>query len=109
MLTNVAPVATNAVLSDLTEITAGNGYAAGGSAVTSQSNSQTSGTDTLTGTGPIFTASGGSFSPFRYACLYNATAAGKNLIGFWDYGTSLTLLNGETFTIVFASGILTLT
>lgn len=108
MLSNTLPVATNAVKTDITEIGAGNGYSAGGAAVTSQSNTQTGGTDTLTATGPVFTASGGSVGPFRYSILFNNTAAGKNLIGWWDYGSSITLLNGETFTVVFASGILTL-
>lgn len=107
MLSNTLPVATNAVKTDITEISAGNGYAAGGAAVTGQSNSQTGGTDTLTGTGPVFTATG-AVGPFRYSVLFNDTSVGKSLIGWWDYGSSVTLSSGETFTVVFASGILTL-
>lgn len=108
MLSNTLPVATNAVKTDIAEISAGNGYSAGGAPVTSQVYSQTSGTATLSGTGPVFTAAGGSISPFRYAVLYNNTASGKNLIGWWDYGSSVTLSSGETFAVVFASGILSL-
>ena len=98
MLTNTAPVATNAVKSDITEISAGNGYSAGGGAVTSVTSSQTGGTEKLVGTGPVFTATG-AVGPFRYAVLYNSTAASGNLIGWWDYGSSISLANGETFTV----------
>lgn len=108
MLSNVAPVATNAVFSDLTEIAAGNGYTAGGTVVGSTAYSQTGGLATLSGNNVVFTASGGTIGPFRYVALYNNTAAGKNLIGWWDYGSSITLQNGETFTVNLSSNILTL-
>jgi hypothetical protein len=102
MLTNTAPVATKAVLADLTEITAHNGYSAGGSAVSGSGWAQTSGVGKLAGTGPTFTASGGTIGPFRYAVLYNATASGGPLIGWWDYGSSVTLNDTETFAVTFA-------
>lgn len=98
MLTNTAPVATNAVLTDLTEIAAGNGYVAGGAACTSQSYSQTGGTAKLTLTGPTFTATG-AIGPFRYVALYNSTATGKNLIGWYDYGSNVTMANTDTFAV----------
>ena len=104
-LTNTAPVATNAVYSDISDLSTANGYIAGGAAVPSTANSQTSGTDSLTGSNVVFTASGGSIGPFRYAVLYNETASGKNLIAWWDYGSSITLVAGETLTVSFASGI----
>src|ERR1043165_5870803 len=72
MLTNTAPVATNTVKANLTEISAGNGYTAGGfdaQGVWSGSG----GTATLTCTNVVVTASGGSIGPFRYAVLYNDT------------------------------------
>jgi hypothetical protein len=56
MLTNVAPVATNAVKADLTDIAAGNGYTAGGNAVTITSSTQSSGTYKLVGNDVTFTA-----------------------------------------------------
>ena len=59
MLTLTAPVATNAVKADLTEIAAGNGYTAGGTAVTISSSVQTSGTYKLVLADVVFTASGG--------------------------------------------------
>jgi hypothetical protein len=101
MLTNTAPVATNAVKADITEIAAGNGYTAGGSATTiTKSNS--SGTEKIVGSNVVFTATG-AVGPFRYAVLYNATQASpaNPLIGWWDYGSSISLANGETFTVSF--------
>lgn len=99
MLTNSAPVAANTQKSDLTEISAGNGYSAGGTAASISSSAQSSGTYKLVLADVVFTASGGSIGPFRYATLYNDTASNDELIGFWDYGSSITLANGETFTV----------
>lgn len=98
MLTNTAPVATNAVKADLTDIGAGNGYTAGGSAATISSSTQSSGTYKLVLADVTWTASGGSIGPFRYAALYNSTAASSQLIGWWDYGSAVTLAAGESFT-----------
>jgi hypothetical protein len=110
MLTNSAPLATNTVKANLTDISAGNGYTAGGTAVTITASSQTSGLYKLVGSDVVFTASGGSIGPFRYATLYNDTATNDELIGWWDYGSSITLLTGETLTVDLdaSNGILTI-
>lgn len=111
MLTNTAPTAANAVKADITEIAAGNGYTAGGNTATVTSSAQTSGTYKLVlGDPATWTASGGSIGPFRYAVLYNDTATSKELIGYWDYGSSLTLASGESFAVDFdpTTGVLTL-
>lgn len=111
-LTNTAPVNTNTVLANLTEIAAGNGYSAGGTAATISSSAQTSGTYKLVLADVVFTASGGSIGPFRYAVLYNdtPTSPADPLIGWWDYGASVTLADGETFTVDFdaSAGVMTL-
>ena len=99
MLTNTAPVATNAVKTDITEIAAGTGYSTGGAAASLVSSGQASGTYKLVLGQPTFTASGGSINTFRYAVLYNSTAASGNLIGWWDYGTSLTVTSGNSFQV----------
>jgi len=102
MLTNSAPsTSLDAVLADLTEIAAGNGYTAGGVALTITSSGQTSGTYILVVTDPDFTASGGSIGPFQYAVLYNdtPTAPADPLIGWWDYGTAGTITDGNKFTV----------
>jgi hypothetical protein len=102
LLTNTAPVATNSLKGDLTEIAAGNGYTAGGTATTI-SHTRTGGTSKVVGTDVVFTASVGTIGPFRYAILYNDTIASpaKPLVSWWDYGSSVTLNPGETFTVDF--------
>ena len=113
MLTNTAPVATNAVKTDITEISAVNGYSAGGATAALVSSSQSSGTYTLKLSNALFTAGGGSFGPFRYCVLYNFTQASpvKPLIGWYDYGTNLTVTAGNSFQVQFdaTNGVLQLT
>ncbi len=104
MLCNTAPVAANGVKADLTEISAANGYSAGGNAATVSSWGQTSGTAKLVLADPTkWTATGGSIGPFRYAVLYDDTPSSPAdpLIGFWDYGSAITLNVGEEFTVDF--------
>jgi len=113
MLTNVAPVNTNTIRSNLTEIAGGNGYTTGGNTAAQSSSAQSSGTYKLVLADPAtWTASGGTIGPFRYAVLYNdtPTSPADPLIGWWDYGSSVTLAAGETFTVDFdpTSGVLTL-
>lgn len=100
MLTNTAPIAGNTVKANLTDISAGNGYTAGGTAVTISSSSQTGGTYSAVASGNVaFTASGGSIGPFRYVPFYNDTATNDELVGWLDYGSAVTLADGETFTV----------
>jgi hypothetical protein len=108
MLTNSAPVATNTVKTDITEISAGNGYTAGGDDITNTW-SESSGTATLGATDVTFTASGGTIGPFRYAVIYNDTATSDNLVCWFDYGSSITLADTETFTVDFGASLATLT
>jgi hypothetical protein len=100
-LTNSAPTAANAVIADITQVASGNGYTTDGATVGTITGAQASGTMKVTGgTDPVFTATG-SMGPFRYAVLFNSTPTSplKPLIGYWDYGSSVTLLTGETFTV----------
>lgn len=101
-LTNSAPVATNTVIANITQISGTNGYTTGGTSA-SATWAETSGTGTLTGTMVVFTASGGSMGPFQYVVLYNSTQTTPlgPLIAWWDYGSALTLANGETFSVKF--------
>lgn len=97
-LTNTAPNATDTQLSNITQISAGNGYTTGGSTSTQSSSAQSSGTYKLVLGDVVFTASGGAMAQFRYAVLYNDTATNNELIGYWDYGSAVDLASGETFT-----------
>lgn len=105
-LTNTVPVATDSVLADITEISYTNLSTRD---ITTVSSSQTSGTYKLVLQDLVLTATG-TVATFRYVVLYNNTAASDNLIGWYDYGQTVTLLDGETFTIDFdgAAGALTI-
>lgn len=110
-LTNATPSASaDAVKADLAEISSGNGYTAGGHDATGVW-TETGGTATLACTDITITASGGSIGPFRYAVLYNDTPSSPAdpLIGCWDYGSSITLADGEAIVIDFGASTLTLT
>ena len=98
-LSNTLPVATNSVKADIAEIAAGNGYTAGGVTIPITSSTQTAGTYSLvTGTDPVITATG-AIGPFRYVIFYNDTTADDRLIQWYDYGSEITMANGDTFTI----------
>lgn len=103
-LTNSAPVATNTVLANITEISYTNLSAR---ALTVSSSSQSSGTYALVLADLVLTASG-AVGPFRYAVIYNDTATNDELIGWYDYGSSISLASGETFTLDFGANVITL-
>jgi hypothetical protein len=106
-LTNAAPTAaTDDELADITEISYANVSTRN---VTTASSAQSGGTYKLTLTDLVLTASG-AVGPFRYVVLYNDTSTGDKLIGYYDYGSSISLASGETFTIDFdnAGGALTI-
>lgn len=98
----------NGVLSNITQISYTNLSARTLANVTS---TQTSGTYKLSADDLVLTASGGAVEAFRYVIVYNDTPTNPTdpLIGFYDYGTSLTLNDGDTFTVDFGTnGILTM-
>jgi len=102
-----APVATNAVLTDLTQVSYT--YCSTRN-ITTTSSAQTTGTYKLVLTDLVLTASGGTVGPFQYVVVYNDTAANKDLIAFYSYGSEITLNSGETLTIDFdpTNGFLTI-
>ena len=101
MFSLAAPVATNTIKGNLTEIAAGNGYTAGGIAV-AVTKSNAAGVEKITFSGdPQWTASGGAIAPFRYATIYNDTQTNDPLVGFYDYGSTVNLNVGESFTVDF--------
>lgn len=100
-LSNTAPNAGDDEFADITEIAAGNGYSAGGMTLDSVTLTETGGTAKVTIADEVLTASGGSIGPFRYIAVYNDTSTGDKLVYFYDYGSSITLLDGETLTLDF--------
>lgn len=111
VLSNSAPVSTNTVLTDITQIANGNGYATGGTSSAQVSSAQVAGTYKLVLTDVTFTAAGGSIATFRYVVLYNNTAATKELIGWYDFGVAVNITDGNAFVVDFdgANGVLTIT
>ena len=102
LLTNTAPSLSNTVKADISgELSTASGYTAGVATITVTSSSQSSGLYTLIASDVTWTASGGSIGPFRYAVIYNDTASSDQLIGYIDYGYSITVASGQTFTIDF--------
>lgn len=99
-LSNTAPSASgDALFADIAEISAGNGYTAGGETLTVTSSSQTGGTYSLVITSNItWTASGGNIAQFRYIILYNDTATNDELIGYWDIGSAVDLTDTDPYT-----------
>ena len=106
-LTNTIPtVSTANQLSNITEISYTNLSAR---TITTTSFTQTSGTAKLILADLVLTASG-AVGPFQYVVLYDDTASNDELIGFYDYGSALSLDNGDSFTIDFdaSAGALTI-
>ena len=94
-LTNSAPVATNSVLADITEISYTN---LSSRAMTTTSSSQTTGTYKLI-LAPITLTASGAVATFRYFGIYDDTVSGDPLVCWCDYGTGITLSSGQTFII----------
>lgn len=111
-LTNTLPVATNTVFGTPAEITAKNGYTAGGEDSQNTWSESPAGTGELVCVDVVWTANtatdGTGIGPFQYVVLYDDTSSAKHLIGWWDYGSAVTLNSGETFTANFDVNTLTI-
>lgn len=107
-LSNTAMTASWTQLSSVTEISAGNGYTTGGATMTTASLSQTGGVMTWVGGNATWTASGGSIGPARYFVLYSDTSTNDLLVGWWDYGSSFTVADGQPLTLTLTT-LLTIT
>ena len=106
-LASSAPAAA-AFVAGTTDLATGGGYTQGGNSAAVSSSAASAGVFKLVLADPaVWTASGGGFT-FRYAILVNST---NNIsVGYWDYGSDLTLASGETLTIDFdgSAGVLTI-
>lgn len=99
-LTNTLPIATNAVLAEITEVAYT--YCSTRN-ITTISSTQAAGIYKLLLTDLVLSASGGAVGPFRYAVIYNdtPTSPANPLICWADYGSSITLSAGESITLDF--------
>ena len=117
-LSNTAPAAetsdpsadTNGVLANVTQITYTNLSSRN---ITTTSSGQTSGVYKLVLQDLTLTSTGGSTGPFRYIYIYDdtVTTPADPLVGYYDYGSSLTLNDGDSLTVDFseANGVLQIT
>jgi hypothetical protein len=110
-LTNTAPGAADTVWNTTVAPppAAANGYPAGGNTITTTSAVTTAGVFKLVLADTVFTATAGGIGPFRYAILYNSSASNK-LVGYYDYGSSISLADTDTFTSDFdaTNGVVTI-
>jgi len=97
---------TEAILTDIVEISYTNLSARVITGITCE---QTTGTVHLTANNLVLTASG-AVATFQYVILYNddTTTPADALICAYNHGSTVTLANGETYTISFSSDIFTL-
>ena len=107
-----APVATNTILANLTQVAYTNVVTTPNASrvIGVTTSSQTSGTYKLVLPDMTITATGGAIAAFRYVVIYNDTATNDELVCWFDYGSDVTLLVGETLLVDFsaANGVLTL-
>lgn len=108
ILVTDVPTSTEDVLADITgELATGNGYTNGGEDIQNLY-SESGGGGLMTATDVTWTAAGGSIGPFRYVVLYNDTATNDELVGWYDYGSDVTVTVGKTFTLDFGASVMTL-
>jgi hypothetical protein len=111
-LTNTAPNAASDTVWNTTVApppATANGYTAGGNTLSTTGAATAAGVFKLTLADTVFTATAGGIGPFRYEIIYNSSA-GNKVVGYYDYGSSITLADTETFTSDFdgANGVLQL-
>lgn len=95
-----APVATNSVLGDLTEIDYTN---LSSRTLTVSASAQSGGVYKNVVNDLVLTASGGDVAAFQYIVVYDdtPTSPADPLIAWFDYGSALTLHDGESLTLDF--------
>ena len=109
-LSNSAPSAATQTYSiaNITELATSNGYTQGGVTCTTGAMSYAAGTLSFPLTMPTttWTSGTGSMGPFEYIIFWNTTRTNKPLIGWYDYGSALTLngANGDTFAVSLTGG-----
>lgn len=111
-LSNAAPVASqDNDKADLAEIASGNGYVSNGLDIANVASraAATAVTSIRTATGVSWTATGGAIASFRYIVMFDDTHVSNLLLGWWDYGSQVSLAAAESFTVAFGASVLTIT
>ena len=97
-LTNTAHTSTWDELADLTQVSYTN---LSSRVITVTTSAQTDGTYKLVLADLTLTSSGGTTGPFRYVYVFDDGSTGDKLIGYHDYGSSITLQDGDSLTVDF--------
>ena len=101
---NAPSASADAVLADITTIAA---PAVNSVTLTKGSSGQTTGTYKYVPNDLTMTASG-AVGPFQYVIIYNDDSTSDSLICYFDYGTAVTLANGDTFKLDFGAELFSL-
>ena len=104
-LSNASAVAKTTFVAGTDDLATANGYTAGGNACTVTTASQTTGTYTFTLSNPTAWTASGAVGPFQYAILWDTTTSTP--VAQWDYGSSVSLTSGDTFTFTFSGNVFT--
>lgn len=104
---NAPSASADAVLADVTQISYTN---LSSRVLTTSSSAQTAGDYALTLADLTLSASGGAVAAFRYILIYNdtPTSPADPLIGWYDYGSDLTLADGESLLVDFSGALITI-
>lgn len=105
---NAPSTSLDSIKTDLAELATGGGYT--GAKDITNTYSEAAGTGTLAATDVVWTGTGTGFGPIQYAVIYNdnPTSPLDPLIGWWNYGSTVSVGNGETFTVNFGTNVFTL-
>ncbi len=104
-LSNTSPVGLTSFTPGTTDLATANGYTAGGNACSTTSATQSAGTYSLVLANPAVWTATGAVGPFQYALLVNGTT--NQVVGGWDYGSPISLVNGDTFTVTLGASAFT--
>jgi hypothetical protein len=104
-LTNASAVAKTTFVAGTDDLATANGYTAGGNACSVTTAAQTAGTYTFTLANPAAWTASGAVGPFQYAVLWDTTTSTP--VAQWDYGSSISLASGDTFTFTFSGNVFT--
>lgn len=108
-LANTVNAADTTFTPGTTDLATGGGYTQGGNTAAVSSATQSAGTYKLVLSSPSAWTATTGFGPFRYVILWNSTNSAP--IGYWDYGSSISLSAGDSFTVTLdgTNGVFTVT
>jgi len=101
---NAPSASAHVKLADITTVSTAN---LGSVTLTKSSSGQTTGTYKYIPNDLTMTASG-AVGPFQYVIIYNDDSTSDSLICYFDYGTAVTLANGDTFKLDFGAELFSL-